>query len=211
MKFKSFFLLLMALTLTALSLSAQGRTEDEAREELDYYRSTRDSDQGNFGAGSLWYGGGFQLGFSSNSFESIFQIGLSPMVGYKVTPWFSVGPRGSILYNAYSFDVGNDRENSNFFTYSGGVFARAKAFQQFFAHAEYNLENDVIGLNPTTFDPIRRTRGVPYIGAGFVQGGGGFQGGGGVGFEIMILFPLVEREFINDSPYIIRSGINVNF
>ena len=75
---------------------------------------------------------------------------------------------------------------------------------------EYNLENDVIGLNPTTFDPIRRTRGVPYVGAGFVQGGGGLQGGG-VGFEIMILFPIIEREFINDSPYIIRSGINVNF
>lgn len=209
MKFKSLFLLLMAFTLTALTLSAQGRTEDEAREELDYYRTDREP--ANFGAGSLWYGGGFQLGFSSNSFESIFQIGISPMVGYKVTPWFSIGPRASVLYNAYSFNVGNDRESSNFFTYSGGVFARAKAFQQFFAHAEYNLENDVIGLNPTTFDPIRRTRGVPYIGAGFVQGGGGFQGGGGVGFEIMILFPLIEREFINDSPYIIRSGINVNF
>lgn len=207
MNFKS-FALLFALSFISLQLAAQNDrpNEADARRDLDYYNSDRPA--AGDGSGGIWYGGGFQLGFSSNNFESIFQIGISPIVGYKITPWLSAGPRASLLYNAYSVDLGAGRERTSYFTYAGGVFVRAKAFQQFFAHVEYNLENDVIGFNNATLDPIRRTRSVPYIGGGLVQGGG-LQGG--VGFELMILFPITEREFINDSPFIIRSGITVNF
>ncbi|MEM6878530.1 MAG: hypothetical protein AAF544_08230 [Bacteroidota bacterium] len=198
-----FLLVCLAFTMLCLGSTSAQFTTSDARDDLDYYN--QDRSQSEFGTG-LWWGGGFQLGFVSDAFQSVFAIGVSPIVGYKVLPWLSFGPRGSILYNNVRFrDVD---ENSSFFTYSAGLFGRAKAFQQFFAHVEYNLENDVIGFNGATLDPIRRTRGVPYVGAGYTQGGG-FQGG--VGFEIMILFPIVEREFITDQPYIIRSGINVNF
>ncbi|MBK8844307.1 MAG: hypothetical protein IPO33_16470 [Saprospiraceae bacterium] len=41
----------------------------------------------------LWYGGGVNLGFGADEFTSVFSLGLSPMVGYKFTPDFSMGPR----------------------------------------------------------------------------------------------------------------------
>ncbi|MEM6396880.1 MAG: hypothetical protein AAF741_11085 [Bacteroidota bacterium] len=184
-------------------LSAQTRGGGSPQDDLDYYNQ----DRGNYNqGGGIWYGGGFLLGFNSNGQESLFAVGVSPILGYKVTPALSFGPRGSLSYNV--LNVNGLDGSINYFIYSAGVFGRLKVFQQFFAHAEYNLENDVIGVNLTAEEPIRRTRGVPYVGAGFSQGGG-FQGG--VGFELMILFPVREREFFGEPPYIIRSGINVNF
>lgn len=195
-------LMMLAFGCGALMAQITGGNDRSPSDDLDYYNEDRQ--QGNAG-GAIWWGTGAQLNFFSVNDQSTFLIGLTPIAGYKVTPWLSFGPRGSILYNSVSFR-GTD-ENASFFTYSAGVFGRAKVFQQFFAHVEYNLENDVFDLDDN-FDPIRRTRSVPYIGAGYSQGGG-FQGG--VGFELMILFPIREREYFNDPPYVIRSGINVNF
>lgn len=200
-----FYLLLCSFL--AFSAATAQTAEERARQDLDYYsdkderspRSERFSD-------NLWFGGGAQLAFQSNSFENIFVIGLSPMVGYKVTEAFSIGPRFSANYNAYRQRTSGNDFKSKFVTWSAGAFARMKAFQQFFAHAEYSLESDVIGFNASSGDPIRRNRSVPYLGAGYTSGFGGLSS------EVLLLFRLnQDSQFIQDAPFIIRFGFNYNF
>ena len=70
----------------------------------------------------LWYGGGFNLGFSGNSFQSLFQIGISPMVGYKITEEFSVGPRASVQYNYFRVNDGGQVLRASPITWAAGAF-----------------------------------------------------------------------------------------
>ena len=200
---KKFVFALLLLCTCSFAISAQ-TTEREAEQDLDYYS---DKQPANFNDGRLgsqiWWGTGAQLGFNSNNFESFFQIGLSPIVGYKINQVLSVGPRGSFAYNSYN-NV-NLPERQNFITWSAGAFARAKVFGQFFAHGEYSLLNEVDGFNGD--EAIRATRAVPFLGGGISQGGGPGQ----AGFEILILFRLTAADRIGDSPFQFRSGLNFNF
>ncbi len=202
-----FLLLLCACSLTAY---AQGTTEEEAKEDLDYYNTdndrTRFDERGDDFGSNLWYGAGAQLGFSGGNNSSFFQIGLSPIVGYKLNNFLSVGPRGSFAYNSFRFatNVGDVREN--FVTWSAGAFARARVVGQFFAHAEYSLVNERL-QNFQTGELEGITRAIPFLGGGISQGGGP----GAAGFEILILFRLSGTDRIGDSPFEFRSGINFNF
>ena len=200
------FLLLLSLTLGAFTLSAQTE-EDRARDDLDYYKSGDTREQSR-GGGDLWYGAGAQLGFSSNQFNSLFVVGLSPIVGYKLNNFLSVGPRGAFTYNAYREDVGaNDRLKINYITWEAGLFARAKVIYPFFAHVEYSLVSEARSFDRVNQTAQRVTRAVPFAGAGISQGGGPGQSG----FEILVLIRLASAEFINDSPVVFRTGINYNF
>ncbi|MBC6992668.1 hypothetical protein QWY85_02690 [Neolewinella lacunae] len=204
-------LLLLVLCAVALPLSAQTTEEREAQRDLDYYNQDRNgqvSDNGGSFGGQLWYGAGAQLGFFSNNFESIFQIGLSPIVGYKINNIFSVGPRGSFAYNAYRQTLGGGVPDfkAKYWTWSAGAFARAKIGFTFFAHAEYSLLSEVNSFD-INGDPLRSTRAIPFLGGGISQGGGP----GLTGFEILILFRLTQADRIGDSPYQFRTGINYNF
>lgn len=200
------FLFFVLFTVTA---SAQ-RTEEEARGDISY-RSTRDDRQvvrGERFTDNLWFGAGAQLGFQSSNFNSFFQIGLSPIVGYKINNFLSVGPRGSFAYNRYTEDIGNnDRFKSSFITWQAGLFTRAIVFRPFFVHAEYSLVSDVQRFDANG-DPIRQIRAIPFLGGGYSQGGGGI---GGAGFEVLILFRLSQADRIGDAPFEIRSGVNFNF
>jgi len=202
-----FLLLLCACSLTAF---AQGTTEEEAKEDLDYYNTDNDrsrfDERGDDFGSNLWYGAGAQLGFSGGNNSSFFQIGLSPIIGYKLNNFLSVGPRGSFAYNSFRFatNVGDVREN--FVTWSAGAFARARVIGQFFAHAEYSLVNERL-QNFQTGELEGITRAIPFMGGGISQGGGP----GAAGFEILILFRLSGTDRIGDSPFEFRSGINFNF
>ncbi|MEM6769016.1 MAG: hypothetical protein AAF597_00410 [Bacteroidota bacterium] len=207
-------LFLALLFVGALSVTAAAQTtEDEARQDLDYYSSSADRDLPN-AAGEIWWGTGAILGFNSNNFESIFRIGLTPIVGYKINNFLSVGPRGSLVYTAYRQSFGNGVPDfkSNFLEWSVGPFARAKVFNfgaggnQIFVHAEYNLTNEVNAFDANN-DPIRRTRAIPFLGGGLSQGGGP----GAPGFEILVLFRLSSADQIGDRPFELRTGLNFNF
>lgn len=210
--YRNFFLALLLLSAFSFSVSAQ-TTEDRARRDLDYYSSTDDREQANAG-GDIWWGTGAILGFNSNNFERIFRIGLTPIVGYKINNFLSIGPRGSFTYTAYrrSFGGGAPDLKSNFFEWSVGPFARAKVFNfgggsnQIFLHAEYNLNNEVAAFDAND-DPIRSTRAIPFLGAGLNQGGGPGMGG----FEILVLFRLSSADQIGDRPFEFRTGFNFNF
>lgn len=203
-------LLLLLLSVFSFTVSAQGRTtEDQAKDDLDYYNNdndrVRDRRGDTFGS-NLWYGAGAQLQFQGGNNSSFFLVGLSPIVGYKINNIISVGPRGSIAYNNFRFATNVGDETESFLTWSAGAFARAKVFGQFFAHAEYSLVNERL-RNFQTGELDGITRAIPFLGAGISQGGGI----GAAGFEILVLFRLTSADRIGDSPFEFRSGLNYNF
>ncbi|MCP9236738.1 hypothetical protein [Lewinella sp. JB7] len=193
--------LLLCLML-GLSGILPGQTrEDSARDDLSYgNRSQRNvSDEG----GGIWYGAGAQLGFRGGNNFSFFQIGVSPMAGYKFNNFLSFGPRVSVTYNSFRDDFAAIKDK--YFSWSAGLFGRAKIFRGLFVHGEYSLISDVDYF--VAGGQERVTRAIPFLGAGFNQGGGP----GNPGFEILLLFRLTQRERLNDAPYELRTGINYNF
>jgi hypothetical protein len=208
---QSFFLLLFCTL--SLAVNAQGgTTEEQAKDDLDYYDNTNDrvrDQRGDTFGSNLWYGAGAQLGFSGGNNQSFFQIGLSPIVGYKINNIISVGPRGSVAYNSFKYTTNVGDVKENFVTWSAGAFARAKVFGQFFVHAEYSLVNERESVEDTmgALEIKAITRPIPFLGAGISQGGGI----GAAGFEILVLFRLSGSDRIGDSPYEFRSGLNFNF
>lgn len=203
------FLPLLLLCLLSLQLSAQTNPEREreAARDLDYYSGDRPSQQrSDRFSDNLWYGGGVQLGFQANTFNSFFLIGLSPMVGYKVNNFLSVGPRISLNYNRFTCDLGgNDRFKSGYLTWEAGLFARAKIINPIFIHAEMSLENRrlITGCS----EPIKQNRSMPYLGIGYSP-----DNGGGGSTEFLLLFRLRrDGQNIIESPYVFRTGINFNF
>ena len=207
------YLFALLLSFAFVPAATAQTTDEDARDDLDYY-STRNQERTRAARApkftdNLWYGTGAQLGFSSNGFSSFFNIGLSPIVGYKINNFLSVGPRASFSYNRYTQELGGGNElKEGFFTYSVGPFVRARVYRGFFVHGEYSIVNEVIDFDSANdFAPIRRTRAIPFAGGGLSQGGGPGQ----TGFEILILFRLTQPDMINESPFEFRTGVNYNF
>ena len=204
MRLQSLPLFLLFCTLFSAPAFGQ-RTEEEARDDLKYDSEEPRRQRPAGFRDQLWLGTGAQLGFGATSFSSQFVVGLSPIVGYKLNNFLSVGPRAGITYNRYRDDRFNFKQG--FVEYEVGAFVRAMVFRGFFAHAEYDLLNEVdivAGQNGAMTQ--RRTRAVPFLGGGINQGGGP----GSTGFEFLILFRLTQPDIINDSPFQIRTGINWN-
>ena len=207
MNLRALYLLVFCLCLPIFA-SAQTR-DDAARDDIRYGNRGRQVEFSE--GGDIWYGAGALLQFQSSNFGSQFRIGVNPIIGYKLNNILSVGPRASIVYNAYRFPtVGGGNLTSRNWEWSVGAFARAKIYRGFFAQAEYSLLSDVAlfaGATPGQINELRATRAVPFLGAGLSQGGGP----GAVGFEILVMFRLIQPDRLNDSPYEFRTGINYNF
>lgn len=96
----------------------------------------------------MWYGGGVSLGLQSatlgNSVNgNIFQIGISPLVGYKINSFWSVGPRVEVVYTGGRFSDPPDIWKYNAVEYGFGVFSRLKFLRVLFAHFEYSVYNEI--------------------------------------------------------------------
>lgn len=203
------FLSILLLCLFTLQVSAQTdpEREAEAAKDLDYYSgdSPRFQRSDRF-VDNLWYGGGVQLNFQANTFNSFFLIGLSPMVGYKLNDRFSIGPRISLNYNRFTCDQGAaDNFKTGYLTWEAGIFARAKIINPIFIHAEMSLENRrlIVGCS----EPLKQNRSVPYLGIGYSPDNGGFGTA-----ELLLLFRLRnDGQNIIESPYVFRTGFNFNF
>lgn len=204
---RQLFLVLLLTGAFSISLSAQ-TTDDQARDDLDYYSDKRPANQADDDFRSrLWYGTGAQLQFQGGNNSSVFQIGLSPILGYKINNFLSFGPRGSVLYNSFRFQNGTpDPDKFNFVTWEAGLFARAQVINPFFVHVEYSLINEADRFDANG-EIARITRAIPFAGAGISQGGGP----GAAGFEILVLFRLSSTDRLNDSPFQFRTGLNYNF
>lgn len=169
----------------------------------------------------LWFGGGFNLGFFQQNSYSAFNVGLSPMMGYKITDKWSVGPRVSFQYTHVS-GIGTDLRSHRvpLLSYTASGFTRVKLFRWLFAHLEYEYENSEL-LTVTTngllvYDQaqaqvvtLRRARDNAYVGLGYTQSGGL------LGYEISALYNVLAPDPSTvgrfESPLSIRFGLNYNF
>ncbi|NND31518.1 MAG: hypothetical protein HKN76_02930 [Saprospiraceae bacterium] len=155
----------------------------------------------------LWYGGGLGLGFQSFNQQSSFLFALFPMAGYKITESVSIGPRIGISYQ-YLKTRGLDGRVYKFnpIEISGALFSRAKVFQQFFAHVEYELANEK--------RPVYDSFGIPVITSSLENNfyiGAGYNSGGKFASEIYILYNVLEDESSLDVPFVFRGGVTYNF
>ena len=153
------FLLVLLFTITSLSL-AQEKDSVTAKEENNSETTKPPSKE------SRWYYGG-EVGFGFSS--DYFSIGIEPIVGYKITPKFSVG--GKIGYTYISDSRYDPLPTLNTSNYGGSIFSRYRIIPQLYAHAEFaywSYENAI----DVTADGYETERvWVPFIllGAGFSQ------------------------------------------
>ena len=172
----------------------------ESRPTDDYF-----DDKGNLKA-KLWYGAGGTLQFNQFGGNSIFAIGVRPMVGYKITPAFSVGPTVGISYvSQRSQGVG-----FNSVRYGAGAFGRYRIIPAIFAHAEYYIDrvpfpNERKPDNPNRFSATYQTFDDFLIGLGYQSGNGLW------GQSIEVLYNVTNPPVDTAFPFDLRISLNYNF
>ncbi len=179
-----------------------------ASHSLQAQRSSSDTDQ----LSPWWFGGGVNLGFSGGNGQTIFNFGISPMVGYRLFDQFSVGPRVSLLYTNYSIRGFNGSGNTSAgpLSWAVGLFGRYKIpinRANIFAHIEAELENEALfQLAGNDLEVFRREVGNFYMGLGYSSG---FP----FAYEIVALYNLNQRDvaFANQNPIELRVGFTYNF
>jgi len=213
---------------TDINAQSRGKKKKKKSSKTDEYFD----DSGNW-TQKLWYGAGGTLGFNGGNNFSIFSIGISPMVGYKITPWLSAGPRFSVVYTGIKGGAVNVEERDGTFVqvsandnsvnkisatdFGVGVFARAKFLQSFFFHTElenYTSSRPISSNNfnffryddTLKFVKVKENRFNTYIGAGYNSSANGL-----LGYEIMLLYNLNVPENSFDNPLEIRAGLTYNF
>lgn len=153
----------------------------------------------------LWYGGNVMLGFAASNSYSQFQIGVSPMVGYKITEIISVGPRATLVYNNVGIrDIAGDVNRVNTATLAAGVFGRARILRNLFVQGEYIYESQpFVDSNAEVY---RLNRANAYAGLGYTT-----SRGSGWGTEVMITYNLTLPFNTIQSPFDYRFGFTFNF
>ena len=189
--------LLVFLIGFSFTADAQRSKTNKKEDVEDYF------DEGGFGPHRLWYGGGVGLNFGGGGNSSQFNFSISPMVGYKVTPEFSVGPRAELDYVHIRFATSNTTSDKyNILNYAIGGFARYKVFNAIFLHTEYQIESRA--------SPIGNGETVRGSRDNFFVGGGYGSGGGLIGYEISILYNVLEDGTV-DIPLDYRIAFTYNF
>ncbi len=110
----------------------------------------------------VYFGGSFggQIGNET-------ALEISPLIGYRVTPSFSIGFGASYIYYSYT-DPNYSFLNYQTSIYGGRVFAKEYVFRNVFAYAELEVLN-LEEQNPLTGELRRITTSNPLIGGGFSQ------------------------------------------
>lgn len=128
-----FVIPLLLLLLAAPDLEAQRGGRSSGKRTRSSQRDK--ADMGEFSQ-RLWFGASGVLGLSGTQDINFAAIGLIPQVGYKFNEWLSAGPRIGLTYTTIKgTTVDNRRERSNTWSYSAGVFARARVLN-FYAQTE---------------------------------------------------------------------------
>jgi hypothetical protein len=137
------------------------------------------------------------------------------MVGYKIIGGLSAGPRLGITYtNLKTYDSSNNISSVGLTDYSAGLFMRYKAFENFFAHAEFEYLSQqfpggdsygriVLGADGKPIK-IRQDRQNKYLGIGY-------NSGGIFGYEIMGLYNFNVNSTTVESPFSLRIGFTYKF
>ena len=188
----------------------------EKKEQVEKSTKERTARMGGEFVDRLWYGGGFNLGFSGNSVVSVFNIGITPMVGYKITERFSAGPRVGINYTYYKGPGTDGRiKKVQPISYEYGVFTRFKFLPILFAHLEGGFKNEEfvltdrfgqIGVDPATGDPLTERQNNPTIAFGL-----GYTSDASPGYEILLLYDFLFPDDDPGLPFDLRIGFNWRF
>ncbi len=204
---KSLLLSLAVLFLvTVFSVDSFAQKKKKRQSEVDTY-----FDESGSIKHRLWFGGGANLNFSGTGQLQAFNLGISPMVGYKLLPNndnFSVGPRVALQYTYLKLVSGNQSYVSQPLSYSFGAFARYKILPIIFAHAEFEYENEAfatgnIGTNNNLIVE-REAKNNAYIGLGY-------NSGSVIAYEIYLLYNMLEDRNSNNLPFDIRFGFTYKF
>ena len=91
---------LVLISVLIISFSHNSEAQKRSNRDIDEYFD----DRGSF-KDRLWYGADVTLNFFSVPGGNAFNAGIAPMVGYKITDAFSVGPRIEILYRGERYDI----------------------------------------------------------------------------------------------------------
>lgn len=150
----------------------------------------------------LWYGGGVNLNFGSDAYRSVFTFGVSPMAGYKLNSFLSIGPRISLDWTIARFNDGFNVYKYNSLDYGGGIFARAKFLNYFFGHVEYSQLN--VTYLDTNFEKFREWKDIFLLGLGY-------NSGEIFAYEFYISYNFLEDQNSFDVPIVYRGGITYRF
>jgi hypothetical protein len=213
---KIILLLLLAFTFLLTDADAQNRRKpvSKKQKQAEAKAENRSSDQKEelkTFKDRLWFGGGVGLG----GFNNTFYANVSPMVGYKLLPMLSIGPRLDYDFNSVkAYGTDNMLHRANLHSYSLGAFTRVKIWNGIFAQGEFSRENKQYALSDQSgylavqnskVLTTRRLRYVPSVGLGYNRGGGG------LGSDLYVMFDLVDDPNSTQSPYHIRFGFTYKF
>lgn len=184
-----------ALPLACFFFSLQPLAAQKERSEPSEFKSR------------LWYGGNIGLNFYGYNGGNVFQIGVAPMVGYKIVEPLSVGPRVSVMFASV--------KNPGFkavglFDVDAGLFMRVRVFRGLFIQGEVTNEwfqEPVFYVNGTT-DKVSSTRVNPRLGLGW-----NWSEGRGAGSEIGIFYNFAIANDLEtyQNPLDYRFGFTWNF
>jgi hypothetical protein len=199
----NYILLAVIICFSSINLNAQNRIQQRKPSPPKQERN-RENDKSEKLIDKIWFGGNIGLGLSSSQFESLFLIGLSPMVGYKITPQFSVGPRLDVSYTYFGYRTGPDtKEHLNMFSYGIGPFARFKIIESIFIHGEYQIESRAFPLITSgVLTKVRDIQSNLFLGIGYNMGGSEFV--------LLYNFYASNRLYLQP-PFDFRFGFNYNF
>ena len=182
-------------------------------------------ESGNF-ASKLWYG--LNVG-NLGGFGGNFNLNLSPMVGYELLPNLSVG---AILKFNYQYidngrgPIGNFSDNIqgnrrfSALDFSYGALTRYKIFNVAFIHAEYETttfkaprinRNSSSCIFDTCIDENGKYETVKNPEPYFYVGGGYNGGKGGFGYELSLLYNILDSANKSRIPWDFRIGLTYKF
>ncbi len=204
-------LLMVAMLFITESAFAQRRGTSKQQTEKKE-QSKKETKEATGFASRLWYGGGVGLGLSNSSFN----FGLSPMVGYKLTENFSAGVRLPLSYDYFKVR-GTDNSVATYsnIDYGAGAFTRYKFFRNIFAHAEYDriwsktpaTQNGFLLIDPDNPGKLLKEK----LQKDEFHLGLGYSSGERIGYEISVLYNVLEDPQSNNIPWSIRAGFNYKF
>ncbi|MFM9983994.1 MAG: hypothetical protein ACKVOK_02090 [Flavobacteriales bacterium] len=151
------------------SASAQKTTDDDYHTSDSLQKDTKVKEKIPFSE-RLVYGGNLGLWIGSFNY-----IQVNPMVGYKVTDWWAVGPGFNYTY------FGNRTANINY--YGPSVWTRIRPLEGFYLHTEFS------SLTTNYYD-----KAIPV----WLVGGGVVARGDFASIALFLMYDIVQNE---NSPY----------
>ena len=151
---------------------------------------------------SRWYYGG-NIGFSF--WNDYTYIGIYPLIGYKISPKFSIGGKIGYSYINYT-DIDFSTHN-----YGGSIFTRYRLIPQIYLHGEFVY----FSYEQQTFDIAARQTGTERVWVPYLLLGGGFSQnlGPNTWAFVEVLFDVIQDD---NSPYdewepFVSFGVGVGF